>query len=222
MFNFRMPSPNRHAYAVLNNEEGLDTDKQPRKSPSHFARFTGWFIWLLIICGISGVSFYAGRRSTYISQKGGLQLRPVSRVLEYDPKYGTPGLGSSTAWRALIPSHGGSFNHPTLAPHRSTFSVFHQLQCLNGMREGYWTLWSALNEERMIEADEMPELSTPQDIIHCSDFLRQVLMCRPDLTLEVKNLTDEAVEGFGTERVCRDYGELVGFVGEWEDWGRER
>ncbi|KAF2469428.1 uncharacterized protein BDR25DRAFT_157868, partial [Lindgomyces ingoldianus] len=47
---------------------------------------------------------------------------------------------------------------------------------------------------------------------HCFDYLRQVLMCSADVTLE--NLKTDggaflgAVDGWGTQHMCRDYGKL--------------
>jgi hypothetical protein len=37
---------------------------------------------------------------------------------------------SDAAWDTLFPEQAGYFAHPTIAPHRSTFSVFHLLHCL--------------------------------------------------------------------------------------------
>jgi hypothetical protein len=37
---------------------------------------------------------------------------------------------SDAAWDNLFPEQAGYFTHPTIAPHRSTFSVFHLLHCL--------------------------------------------------------------------------------------------
>lgn len=37
---------------------------------------------------------------------------------------------SDGAWDTLFPQQAGYFTHPTIAPHRSTFSVFHLLHCL--------------------------------------------------------------------------------------------
>ncbi|KAF2114052.1 hypothetical protein BDV96DRAFT_647539 [Lophiotrema nucula] len=145
----------------------------------------------------------------------------MSRVFEYDESYGDPWNKSNAIWRSLIPRHGGFFNHPTIAPDRSVFSVFHQLHCLDGMRRGYWAFYNAMNEQVVLEEENMQPLLTPMHFKHCVDYLRQGLMCRPDLTLEILNPAGMGVEGFGTEHTCKNWGELTTFVKAWETWGRD-
>jgi hypothetical protein len=43
---------------------------------------------------------------------------------------GRPSNASNAAWESLLPSRGGFFNHPAIAPHRAAFAVFHQIHCL--------------------------------------------------------------------------------------------
>ena len=52
-------------------------------------------------------------------------------VFRYNRTFGErPSDESHKAWKDLFPEQGGYFRHPTLAPQRSAFSVFHQLHCL--------------------------------------------------------------------------------------------
>jgi hypothetical protein len=53
-----------------------------------------------------------------------------SKIFVYDKKFGEVSTEADLAWKGLFPRHGGFFNHPTIAPQRSTFAVFHQLHCL--------------------------------------------------------------------------------------------
>jgi hypothetical protein len=76
-----------------------------------------------------------------------------------------------------------------------------------------------MNEHRVLSDDDMPKMSSPRHIRHCIELLRQVLMCQPDLTVEVKNLSVGGVAGFGTEHQCRDWNQLMSFTKEWETWG---
>jgi hypothetical protein len=69
-----------------------------------------------------------------------------------------------------------------------------------------------MNEHRVLSDDDMPKMSSPRHIRHCIELLRQVLMCQPDLTLEVKNLSVGGVAGFGTEHQCRDWNQLMSFT----------
>jgi hypothetical protein len=90
----------------------------------------------------------------------------------------------------------------------------------NGMRKGYWALHSAMEKGIMLGEHDMPEMSSPKHFMHCTDLIRQVLMCQPDLTLEKKIEAVGGVAGFGTEHVCKNWGDLTHFVEIWQDWGR--
>ena len=61
-----------------------------------------------------------------------------SRLFHYDERFGSfPSNKSNDAWAEIFPTQGGFFKHPSLAPKRSAFSVFHQLHCL--VRAPDWT-----------------------------------------------------------------------------------
>lgn len=61
----------------------------------------------------------------------GFTVKSVSQVFLYDDRFGEPPSPiTDAAWESLFPEQGGFFKHPTLAPERSAFSVFHQLHCL--------------------------------------------------------------------------------------------
>jgi hypothetical protein len=47
---------------------------------------------------------------------------------------------------------------------------------------------------------------------HCFDYLRQTLMCAADATLEPVDPALGGVTGWGTARVCRDYGALAAWA----------
>lgn len=53
---------------------------------------------------------------------------------------------------------------------------------------------------------------------HCIDLLRNSIMCRPDLTIEIKNEKLGGVTGFGTEHQCKDWAQLLSWVSGWEDY----
>lgn len=54
-----------------------------------------------------------------------------TKIFHYDPRFGAvPSNASNAIWQSIFPAQGGFFKHPTLAPKRSAFSVFHQLHCL--------------------------------------------------------------------------------------------
>lgn len=58
-------------------------------------------------------------------------------------------------------------------------------------------------------------MTSPSHVRHCTDLLRQSLMCAGDQTLEVKDKTG-GVAGFGTAHECVDYEQLVRQVEEWQ------
>ncbi len=64
-------------------------------------------------------------------------------------------------------------------------------------------------------------MSSPRHIAHCIDLIRQSLMCQPDTTIEVKNESVGGVTGFGTRHLCRDWGALMDWTTEWQNFGQE-
>jgi hypothetical protein len=71
------------------------------------------------------------------------------------------------------------------------------------MRKGHWAIHNAMNNEQTI-LNEDKILKYSIHFKHCLDYLRQVLMCTSDLTLEIQNPILKAVEGFGVEHTCKD------------------
>ena len=72
--------------------------------------------------------------------------------------------------------------------------------------------------ERDAPGHEMME-TAPAHVRHCIDLLRQSIMCRPDLTVEVKDAELGGVTGFGTTHQCKDWDQLKAWVAEWEEIG---
>ncbi|KAL3417244.1 hypothetical protein PVAG01_11244 [Phlyctema vagabunda] len=131
MFGVYSLSTNGHVYALLNNDE--ESGKQTSRSPENLtSRLMRSFILLLVLSGVGGLGFFVGRRSAPMHQEkeDDFRLGTISQILEYNATFAESSNASNVAWKALIPHHGGFFNHPTLAPQRSVFSVFHQLHCL--------------------------------------------------------------------------------------------
>ena len=86
----------------------------------------------------------------------------------------------------------------------------------DGIRQGYWAVYNAAIEGKMIAEEDFPFMSSPAHIRHCIDLLRLSLMCRPDTTVEVKNKELGGVTGFGTEHRCRDWSQLMEWTSKWE------
>lgn len=64
----------------------------------------------------------------------------------------------------------------------------------------------------------LPAMSSPPHIRHCIDLLRQALMCRPDLTVEVKDMGAGGVHGFGETHQCINWADLTSWTAQWEGW----
>lgn len=161
-------------------------------------------------------------------------------VFSYNRTFGeAPSNASDSAWFSLFPEQGGFFKHPTIAPQRSAFSVFHQLHCLvcknstvlltrtylihmqDGIRKGYWAIHVAATEGQQIADDLLPFMSSPPHIRHCIDLIRHSLMCRPDLTVEIKEEELGGVRGFGTEHQCQNWDELIAWISRWESYKQD-
>lgn len=63
--------------------------------------------------------------------------------------------------------------------------------------------------------------ASPLHIRHCIDLLRQTLMCRLDVTVELKNEELDGVTGFGTAHQCKDWTQLMQWMSKWENYQPE-
>ncbi|KAF4475257.1 Oxidase ustYa [Colletotrichum fructicola Nara gc5] len=63
--------------------------------------------------------------------------------------------------------------------------------------------------------DKTTEINEAHDMYHlghCFDLLRQAIMCKPDLTVEIANTTLNGVTGFGTEHQCINWEDLMNWM----------
>ena len=162
--------------------------------------------------------------SYFENTKADIALWPVSlhpHTFVYNRTFGEkPSELSNAAWASIFPTQGGFFRHPEVSPSRATFAVFHQLHCLDGIRQAYWLLYDeAYGPNRQPEPD-LPFMTSPAHIGHCIDLIRNDLICRPDTTIELKDLEIGGVIGFDSEHTCVNWQELAGWVSEWETWGQ--
>ncbi|OAG06623.1 uncharacterized protein CC84DRAFT_1088765, partial [Paraphaeosphaeria sporulosa] len=125
-----------------------------------------------------------------------------------------PSNHTNHAWREIFPEEGGFFVHPVIAPTRSTFSVFHQLHCLNALRGGYWASHHAAVQGHKLVDEDLPVDIQESHIRHCIDLVRQSLMCQADTTLEVVDEKINGVHGFRTMHQCRDWEQLKTWTSE--------
>ena len=124
-------------------------------------------------------------------------------------RYATNGTAADAEWAALIPS-GGGIVHMGTGPNMQPFmlSMFHQLHCLRLIRSGLAGDYRA---------------PTQGHFGHCLNYLRQMILCKPDLTLEPGDVLerDFSVERQGSVHVCEDWRQVYDMMQEnWDDWAR--
>ena len=122
------------------------------------------------------------------------------------------GVFSDTAaqeWRSLLPSGGAVVRlGPDMQPY--TVSMFHQLRCLDVIREG-------------IVAYHTGDTNGPSAILtkHCMNYMRQMILCRSSTRLE--NIRDistrrHRVTNSGITYTCRDWNAVLEAAEE--NWSR--
>lgn len=138
-----------------------------------------------------------------------LQTFRYNRSFSYPPSEHT-----NRAWRDIFPLQGGFFVHDVVAPTRATFSVFHQLHCVNGLRGAYWANHRAALAGHQLRDEDLPVDIQESHVRHCIDLLRQALMCHADVTLEVVDESINGVHGFRTEHECGNWEQLKQWTSE--------
>jgi hypothetical protein len=109
-------------------------------------------------------------------------------------RYGIDGAESAEEWRRLLPEDG----HTTRIDEAIyTVTMFHQLKCLDLIREEYVT--------------RSPIAVASGAVQHCMNYLRQTLLCHPNLTLE-KAITPVGEVETRFDTVCRDWTKLYDHV----------
>ncbi|CAI6277560.1 unnamed protein product [Periconia digitata] len=157
---------------------------------------------------------------------------------------GPPSDESNAAWDALIPLGRGfvelnSSHTDTDREGRYCVSVFHQLHCLEMIRQGFYgaQMHTEKAKPTPVAPDGGPVSPIPGDfhkhrpapskpgsgahhadshMQHCFDYLRQALMCASDTSLEERSDEISGVKGWGTTHQCRDFES----VKEWAEMHR--
>ncbi|KIJ44341.1 hypothetical protein M422DRAFT_30487 [Sphaerobolus stellatus SS14] len=145
---------------------------------------------------------------SHIIQKGELgevsdlpaHIRPASITLVKSPRLGL--YANDSDWDSLIPE-GSGFVYDPGAKRHFLLSYYHQLYCLGTLRKSF------LQRENLT-SEEMGHVD------NCFIYLRQMVLCNVDLTLEApshKQLSPggvkvNAVTGIGITHRCRDWSQL--------------
>ncbi|ATZ57878.1 hypothetical protein BCIN_15g03990 [Botrytis cinerea B05.10] len=209
-----------HDYDLTDQEDG-DLEVKTLKSSSHRARI---HFLLRILCFmavafawtyfVGSNSYHAGvHRIATEYQKLNIDVDMVHHTFHYDDSFPKPPtssrIHSDYPWADLYPQHGPYFNKSATNPERWTFSVFHQLHCVNRLRHGYWKAHTAAMEGKSLEDEDKDRLTSPEHIQHCLDYLRQSLMCHGDTTLEPDDVGINGAHGFGIQHNCKSWNQLL-------------
>lgn len=149
-------------------------------------------------------------------------------TFEPDAKFSSSSHDSDVAWTSLMPPNEGFVlvqdpEKYDLPPGKNStsgkgslydVSAFHQLHCLTKIREHVSLLQFAIDEQ--VDADARKHvLEQSRHMDHCFDYLRQGIMCAGDTTLEwPKEGSKGVVDGWGVTHQCRDWDDIVEFVGK--------
>ena len=101
------------------------------------------------------------------------------------------------AWQATLPRRGALLH---LGPkwHTFTLSMFHQLRCLDILRE--------IITQFHVDDQTNTTYSQPGMASHCMNYLRQTVLCRADLTLEsLWSDTSSKVTVSDVTHACKDW-----------------
>ncbi|KAK0184030.1 hypothetical protein F5146DRAFT_336924 [Armillaria mellea] len=115
---------------------------------------------------------------------------PVLLAIEsYSARFHIQGADAEAEWNSLVPGDGilhlGDRQRPF------TLGMFHQLQCINILRQG------------ILETYRSYPLSNSELVAHCLNYLRQIVTCHSDSTLE--QATGRDVKINPDAYVCNDW-----------------
>jgi len=120
--------------------------------------------------------------------------KPVVMAAELTVHYNLTSPSGIADYHALIPGGDGLVH---LGPHKTpyTISMFHQLRCLDIVRE------EMTREQEALSGGRRAQL-----VNHCMNYLRQMVLCRADGFLETfQDDSDERAVDLFESWVCKDW-----------------
>ena len=124
---------------------------------------------------------------------GILFSEPVAMNIAGSPRYNIHSPDAAEEWRRLLPDGGHTVR---IDGEIYTVTLFHQLKCLDLIREEY-------------AAGHLPPASPI--VRHCMNYLRQTLLCHPNLSLE-KGVSPLASVETRYDVACRDWTQVYSTV----------
>ncbi|KIJ48692.1 hypothetical protein M422DRAFT_162401, partial [Sphaerobolus stellatus SS14] len=162
---------------------------------------------------------------------------PAREALEYEVRVFEPGMEHQTIYQGasdeVDKAWGDLYNHTVMkipkqdmalmankswpikdepGYYLGLFDVFHQLHCLDSIRRTLHKDYYGVGEHHNYDMLE------PKHAFHCVEYIRQALMCNPDVSMNVWNWYDDlkGVRGSSHQaHTCVNFSKL-------QEWARER
>lgn len=149
-------------YLWVNSWEGFRQEKAPSKYSEWFNTIR-YLVWELILCsGFVGFDF---------PESWPVERRPVFQVSDSPTHFRLDTQDGIRQWQALVPNDGVIYLGPHMQPF--TIAMMHQLRCLDIIRH------ELVTGKHTDAPSSVAELSR-----HCMNYLRQMVMCHADTSLE--------------------------------------
>lgn len=163
---------------------------------------------LLRLAVNAGHNFQPRRKESFAFLPGEHDAQ-IRMQVEETVHYRHPNNGVSKEWFFANPQGAGSFRPATDAP-TLFVTMLHQHHCVETFGE------------QLTRTNRTTDWGHLQ---HCMNFLRELSMCRPDLTLEPGDFTqrDFQTERFGAVHVCRNLDPVYDILNlNWKQWAATR
>jgi len=146
LYTLKMSRPKTSEYTLLGDTVPPQSLHSCLKHPAPLKYLINALCFLLV----AGVSFSIGRhtaparnfeleiprtpsKSTFVFSKANDSIvASEDRTFIYNRTFAEGTVRSAKAWNSLFPAENGYFTHPSIAPERSTLSIYHNLHCLVG------------------------------------------------------------------------------------------
>ncbi|OAA36146.1 hypothetical protein BBO_08318 [Beauveria brongniartii RCEF 3172] len=121
-----------------------------------------------------------------------IAINVIRQTFHYNRTFGEAPdhQGTSEAWESIVPAR-------FIPRHRADTEI------------SKWSIHG--NYYRKVDGDPDTDMSAAH-MRHCFDYLRQGLMCASDTSLEPVDPKLGGVTGWGSERLCRDYQQVVAWA----------
>ncbi|EMD34964.1 hypothetical protein CERSUDRAFT_124975 [Gelatoporia subvermispora B] len=140
-----------------------------------------------------------------------INLREAAMTIVKSPRFGL--FSNESDWTPLLPRGEGFLYHPDTDAH-FLVSHYHQLHCIRSLRHYF-------NKRDSLDAMDIGHVN------HCLIYLRQMVLCNVDMTLEPathKQLAPDgrvtnAVTGVDVTHRCKDWAQLREYMEDnYEQW----